>query len=238
MERRHTLHVVDDDMRSRAEQARTAYALGHHAEVYDDLDELLVRPPQSGLLLVRQRALDLSLSDLFDRLGEHGIWLPVIVCAPEPALDQVVSLIKQGALDYLQLPLETNRLARSLAAVMRETRAHSAARQRLNFARTKVAALSRREREVLEWLAEGSSNKLIARELEISPRTVEIHRANMMTKLGAGHSAEAIRLWLEARLEHTIALPAEAEEADRVDYREGGSEPGGRIGLDRRARPA
>ena len=58
--------------------------------------------------------------------------------------------------------------------------------------------LSTREREVLEWLAQGSSNKSIARELEISPRTVEIHRANMMNKLGAAHTAEAVRLQVEA----------------------------------------
>ncbi|MBL0922469.1 MAG: response regulator transcription factor, partial [Phycisphaerales bacterium] len=64
-----------------------------------------------------------------------------------------------------------------------------------------LAALTPREREVLDWLAEGSSNKAIARELDISPRTVEIHRANMMTKLGARHAAEAVRLKLEAKLE-------------------------------------
>lgn len=213
MEQRLTLHIVDGDIRSRAEQARTAFALGHHAEVYDDMEELLGRPPQSGILLVRQKSLDLSFEDLFDRLGECGVWLPVIVCAPEPELEKVVVALRQGALDYLQLPLETNRLARSLATVMREARAYSAARRRLNYARSKVAALSRREREVLEWLAEGSSNKLIARELGISPRTVEIHRAHMMGKLGAGHAAEAVRLWIEARLEHTIALPDLSEDA-------------------------
>ena len=60
-----------------------------------------------------------------------------------------------------------------------------------------MADLSPREREVLDWLTRGCSNKVIARELTISPRTVEIHRANMMSKLGARHSAEAIRLRLE-----------------------------------------
>ena len=68
-------------------------------------------------------------------------------------------------------------------------------------ARDRISKLSAREREVLDWLAEGSSNKAIARELEISPRTVEIHRANMMNKLGARHAAEAVRLRLEAKLE-------------------------------------
>lgn len=57
---------------------------------------------------------------------------------------------------------------------------------------------------MLDWLAEGSSNKAIARELDISPRTVEIHRANMMTKLGARHAAEAVRLKLEAKLEPKV----------------------------------
>jgi FixJ family two-component response regulator len=68
-------------------------------------------------------------------------------------------------------------------------------------ARDRISTLSTREREVLDWLAEGSSNKAIARELDISPRTVEIHRANMMNKLGARHAAEAVRLRLEAKLE-------------------------------------
>ncbi|WP_255548125.1 response regulator transcription factor [Erythrobacter ani] len=72
-------------------------------------------------------------------------------------------------------------------------------------ARGRIANLSVREREVLDWLTEGSSNKVIARRLEISPRTVEIHRANMMHKLGARHAADAVRLRLEAKLEPNIS---------------------------------
>ena len=212
MKQRLTVHVVDGDMRSRAEQARIVFALGHHAEVYDDLDELLARPPEEGVLLVRQRALDTSLADLFDRLGECGLWLPVVICAPDPRLDQVVEAIKQGALDYLQLPLDPTGLVRVLETVAREARAHGAARRRLNYARARVKTLTGREREVLEWLTEGSSNKIIARELEISPRTVEIHRANMMAKMGARHAAEAVRLWLESGLESTVG-PSKGESA-------------------------
>ncbi|MFZ9396883.1 MAG: response regulator transcription factor, partial [Erythrobacter sp.] len=73
-------------------------------------------------------------------------------------------------------------------------------RRRMIEARQRIANLSAREREVLDWLSAGSSNKSIARELEVSPRTIEIHRANMMLKLGARHAAEAVRLKLEVRV--------------------------------------
>jgi FixJ family two-component response regulator len=201
-----TLHIVDSDSRSRAEQARTAFALGHHAEVYADLAEFLSRTPSGGIVLLRERALDREpLDELFERLGERGIWAPLIVCDEEPRIERGVAAIKSGALDYLGLPLEAGRLARSLARVAVEAEAQGKAHEHLADARRRVALLSKREREVLELLALGSSNKLIARELSISPRTVEIHRSNMMTKLGAGHAAEAVRLWLESRLESRIA---------------------------------
>ena len=111
---------------------------------------------------------------------------------------------RPGALDYLSLPLETERFERCLARIEKEAEVFGAARRRMIEARDRIASLSVREREVLEWLAEGSSNKVIARELDISPRTVEIHRANMMHKLGARHAAEAVRLKLEAGLKSRI----------------------------------
>jgi FixJ family two-component response regulator len=210
MEGRQVIHVIDGDSRSRAEHARMVLALGHHAEVYSCVDELLDRPPDSGVILVRQHAVGDNVEELFERLGEESIWVPVIVAAADPATEQVVAAIKSGALDYLRLPIEAGRLARSLSRVADEAAAHGRARHRLTDARRRVETLSRREREVLEWLALGCSNKVIARELGISPRTVEIHRANMMIKLGARHAAEAIRVWLQAGLESTVQPDEEA----------------------------
>lgn len=215
MEDRLVIHIVDGDSRSRAEQARIVLALGHHAEVYSDVDELLDRLPESGVILARQHAVGDDVEHLFERLGEESIWMPVILAAADPSAEQIVAAIKSGALDYLHLPIEGGRLARSLSRVVDEAAAHGRARHRLMDARRRVEALSKREREVLEWLALGCSNKVIARELGISPRTVEIHRANMMDKLGARHAAEAIRVWLQTGLESTIQPGGEALEKRR-----------------------
>lgn len=230
------IHVVDGDSRSRAEHARVVLALGHHAEVYSSVEEFFDLPPESGVILARQHPASPNVDELFERLAEEGIWLPVIVAAADPTCEQVVAAIKSGALDYVPLPLDPGRLARSLSRVMPEAEAHGRARHRLLDARRRVGTLSRREREVLEWLALGCSNKVIARELGISPRTVEIHRANMMVKLGARHAAEAIRVWLQAGLESSVQFEEDAprERRRRARRHRGAGELRARYGGGRR----
>ena len=130
----------------------------------------------------------------------RGMWCPVIALSAKIEPRRVVNAVRAGALDYIALPLEPNDLAVALAQAQRDASEQCAVQRRAVEARTKIDALSARERQVLEALANGSSNKIIARDLGISPRTVEIHRANMMTKLGAGHAADAVRLRLEAEM--------------------------------------
>lgn len=192
------LHFIDPDTRSRAELARLGFALGHHCEVYAEVGELAQCSPRSGIILARDSSRMGSIGEILVQLGSLGIWLPLIAFDDDPQPRAIVNAIKVGALDYLPFPLETVRLERCLTRVAEEAEEFARARRRMIEARSRIATLSGREREVLEWLAEGSSNKAIARELSISPRTVEIHRANMMSKLGASHPAEAVRLRLEA----------------------------------------
>lgn len=201
MTQRLILHCIDPDSRTRAELSREALALGHHAEVYAATEELADHCPSEGIILARDNPHEGGIAGFIAALARHGIWLPVVATDPHPTTGRIVSAIKGGALDYLPLPVETRRFAAMLDRIGGEAAARIADRRKMVEARGRIAALSNREREVLEWLAEGSSNKAIARELAISPRTVEIHRANMMHKLGARHAAEAVRVRLEAQID-------------------------------------
>jgi FixJ family two-component response regulator len=192
------IHFLGGADRFRAEGAQSAFLLGHHAEVYETLDELLERPPRGGLVIAYDDPLTGCAPEILARLGTAGIWAPLVAARENPAVDAAVAAIKAGALDYVALPLAPERLKTLVSEAVNEIESRADARRRMVAARNRIAALSPREREVLDQLAEGNSNKVIAQVLEISPRTVEIHRASMMRKLGARHAAEAVRLRLEA----------------------------------------
>lgn len=204
MKHKDTLHFIDNSSRIRAELSRIGFALGHHSEVYGDLSEFSMHPPQDGIIVARDCAEDGGVAVILKRLSQLGIWLPLIAVDYDPHPGRIVEAIKAGALDYLPLPLNPERFERCLDRISTEAQVFSEARKRMIDARNRLSNLSAREREVLDWLVEGSSNKAIARELDISPRTVEIHRANMMSKLGARHAAEAVRLKLEAQMENRV----------------------------------
>jgi FixJ family two-component response regulator len=202
MDTQHKFHIVGGDSRLRAEQARLAFAMGHHAEVYSDLAELFDASPEDGIILACDNMVEEGMEILLEQLSDHGIWLPVVAASHSSDVYDAVAAIRGGAFDYLCLPMTPEALGRLVDHAVAEAARHISARRRLVEARQRIGSLSKREREVLDWLSEGCSNKAIARTLSISPRTVEIHRANMMDKLGANHAAEAVRLRLEAELQH------------------------------------
>lgn len=201
MSQRVILHCIEGESRSRAELARTTLSLGHHAEVYASVDELAEHRPGEGILVVRDNPQTGGIAATIERLDALGLWLPVVAADSQPTTSRIVEAMRAGALDYLLLPVDRSSLAAMLDRIAEPAQRQLHERQRKLEARGRIASLSQREREVLEWLSEGSSNKAIARELDISPRTVEIHRANMMHKLGARHAAEAVRLRIEAQIE-------------------------------------
>jgi FixJ family two-component response regulator len=194
------LHLIEADTRVRCEIVKASALIGHHCEPYADLSEIAAHPPREGIIIARDDAEAGGIAMVLERLLALGIWLPVVALDVHPSPGKVVQAIKQGALDYLSLPLQPERLEGSIARISKEALEVSASRKRMIEARTRLLTLSNREMEVLDCLASGNSNKEIGRSLDISPRTVEIHRANMMTKLGTRHAVEVVRLKIDAML--------------------------------------
>jgi FixJ family two-component response regulator len=198
-----TIHFVSYDTRTRAQFAQVAYSIGQHCELYDDLTELAIHSPEQGIIFIDDDRAPGGLPGSLRSLETLGVWLPVIAVGEAPMAQRIVEAIKAGALDYITMPLTAERLERSLAKTGQEAESLTRLRRRRLEAQNLLRKLSKREAEVLQLLAEGCSNKHIARTLDISPRTVEIHRANMMAKLDAAHPASAVRIKLEA--EHQMA---------------------------------
>lgn len=191
------VHIVAAEQTDRAHLARVIFSAGHHAEVYSDTEEFLSHRPKDGVALIGEGTAHTSAS-LIEALTNAGTWLPVIGFGKDLSFDCVIAGTKAGVTDYVVGEIERDILVPKLEAAdatgreIRQSQMHKAR------ARLLISSLSPRERQVLDRLAQGSSNKTMARELSISPRTVEIHRMKMMSKLGAKTSAEAIRLRLQA----------------------------------------
>lgn len=198
MVERLSIHVLDDDYRRRAMFSRQIMELGHHAEVYSDPGELFGYGPRDGVILALEDAVEGGIAGLVRGMTKGGFWLPIIASSMAPTIEGAVRSIKAGALEYLPIPLERERLGAAIETVLAEARSHQDRRVRHVHAKALLAKLSPREYEVLDLLSNGFSNKEIAREMGISHRTVEIHRMNALVKIGARHSAEAVRLRLEA----------------------------------------
>lgn len=192
------LSLIDGDFRRRAAISHCLAGSGIHVEPFEDSAELSLRWPRSGILLVHDDG-D-AIADLFAQMGDCGTWLPVIGFSQVPDSRQIMRAAQAGVIDYVVWPFDGAEMAEIIAEAGNRARSLLGVRLREAMARSRLERLSRREREVLEGVAGGLSNRLIGEKLHISPRTVEIHRANMLNKMGANHTSEAIRIAIEAAL--------------------------------------
>lgn len=198
----HRINVIDPDVRRRAGVARQLMARGPHAEIFEDIAEF-GKSSMTGLIFMSD--------DLFNTPGESiasvrdatHTFVPIVFYAEDPNPELVVDAIRAGALDYLQWPFTVRLLDKVFRRLANEARVLEKEAIR-NEARLKVQELTGRESNVLALLVQGFPNKGIARALGISPRTVEIHRANMMSKLGAQSISDAVRIGLYAGLDEEM----------------------------------
>lgn len=198
MESSTTLILVDNDMRRRAQLSHSLSSHEVHVEPFETVAELSRCWPNAGTILIHETGS--VVSDLIGAMGRKGIWFPIIAFAEQPPTMQVVTAILNGAVDYLPWPASNEELLNAIERTRNRTGRLGNARLRETIAKGRIDRLTEREREVLDCVANGLSNRKIGEKLEISPRTVEIHRANMLNKLGASHTSQAIRIAIEAEL--------------------------------------
>jgi two-component system, LuxR family, response regulator FixJ len=202
MERRENLTrnlaLVDRDPRRRQAITFPLYAHGLHVEPFEDLAELLAHWPRSGVIMIEDAGN--AVQDLIAAMTERGQWLPLVAFSDAPATQRIVRAVLDGAIDYVEWPCATEDLLGVIAAAETAGAVIGSLKLREARAKSRLQRLTRREREVLAGVTDGLSNRRIGEALAISPRTVEIHRANMLTKMGAQHTSEAIRVAIEASL--------------------------------------
>ncbi|NML96308.1 response regulator transcription factor [Novosphingobium olei] len=192
------IHIISDDASTRASIFRILTSCSYTCEIYASIDELIVYRPSGGIALVVETTIgQFSIAKM--RLREAGLALGAVACSENPSVAAVVAAMKAGAIDYLTLPIEPDAARIIISHVIDDHVDRLVDFVAAAKAASKIASLSTRERQVLELVSMGGSNKEVARDLEISPRTVEIHRMKMMGKLGATNLADAVRMWLLAR---------------------------------------
>jgi two-component system, LuxR family, response regulator FixJ len=194
----HTLILVDADSRRRASLSHSLSGHGVHVEPFETVAELASSWPRSGTVLIHDG--EGCVADLIGRMARHGEWYPIVAFAEEAVAERIVRAILDGAVDYMVWPIAPEALLAMLTRLDDQSEGLGNARMREAVARGRIERLTEREREVLDCVASGLSNRRIGEKLAISPRTVEIHRANMLNKLGANHTSEAIRIAIEAEL--------------------------------------
>ncbi len=201
-------HLVDPDSRRRAELSRLLAARGIHTEIYEDGDEFRRHSAREGVLLMLDGERQGSIGELVRDIASDSGFLPVVAYSETPEAERIVEALRGGVVDYLSWPIETRLLDRMLDRLVAEFESKVAVERERRRACELVDKLTARERDILVRLIEGAANKEIARDLGISPRTVETYRKNMMAKLQASSLVQAVRIALHAGL-WSIASAAE-----------------------------
>jgi FixJ family two-component response regulator len=191
-----TVFVVDDDASMRRSLERLLRSFGYLAEGYASAAAFLGRPPATGNACV---VLDLRMPgmdglDLQARLAARGDDLPIVFVSGHGDVPSSVRAMKAGALDFLTKPFDESVLRAAVERALDRHAERRASRAGLAALRARFETLTPREREVSREVAEGRLNKQIAERLGTSEKTIKVHRARVMEKLGARSVAELVRI--------------------------------------------
>lgn len=202
---RRLVHIIDDEDGVRRSASFMLKTSGFATRAWDSGVSFLkeVRHAEPGCILLDIRMPEMDGLEVQQALIDRGVAMPVIVLTGHGDIGIAVRAMKAGAVDFIEKPFESDILLDAIGRAFERIDKASDVLVRAADASVVLGALSPREREVLDGLAQGFPNKTIAYDLGISARTVEVHRANVMAKLGARSLSDALRIAFAAGLGQT-----------------------------------
>jgi two-component system, LuxR family, response regulator FixJ len=192
------VYVVDDDLSVRKAVSFLLVSAGLNVRLYDSAVAFLeeVKDPGRCCIVTDVKMPGIDGIEFIRRLNERGYKIPVIVMTGHADIPLAVEAMKAGAIDFLEKPFRDDRFLEVVRFALVCDEKSVQRSQNLLMTQARLQSLSHRERQVLDGLVAGKANKTIAYELSISPRTVEIHRANVMAKMKAKTLSDLIRMAL------------------------------------------
>jgi two-component system, LuxR family, response regulator FixJ len=196
------VYVIDDDEAMRDSLNFLLDSSGFGVTLFEGAQAFLDALPglAFGCVLSDVRMPGIDGIELLKRLKAQSNSFPILIMTGHGDVPLAVEAMKLGALDFLEKPFEDDRLIAMIEAAIRQAESAAKGEAIAQDIAARVESLSPRERQVMDGLVAGLSNKLIAREYDISPRTIEVYRANVMTKMQANSLSELVRLAMRAGL--------------------------------------
>jgi FixJ family two-component response regulator len=190
--------VIDDDQAVRDSLALLLKSMGQKARLFDSAQAFLEQysPEMSGCIVLDIRMPGMSGMELQQRLKAIHCTIPVIFVTGHGDVPMAVEAMQQGAFDFIQKPFRDQELLDRINQALTWDTEHRSEEERRRLVQERFGTLTPREREVLDCVVRGLANKVIAMDLELSQRTVEIHRARVMEKMGARSLADLVRMSL------------------------------------------
>lgn len=193
-----TIYIVDDDQAIRHAMSLLMRSVGLDCEIFASADEFLQdhTNDRSGCLVLDIRMPGMGGLELQQTLREKDCSLPIIFITGHGDIPMAVEAMQHGAFDFIQKPFRDQELLDRIQDALKTEREERSRRQRQTQVRDRLDRLTKREREVFDLVVTGKPNKIIAHELGVSQRTVEIHRARVMEKMEAKSLADLVRMQL------------------------------------------
>ncbi|QAZ44257.1 DNA-binding response regulator [Mesorhizobium sp. Pch-S] len=192
----YVVHIVDDEEPVRNSLGFLLGTIGFSVEMHASATGYLAGAPYKGktCLVTDLRMPDMSGVDLLEKLNERGCMVPAVVITGHGDVPMAVAAMKAGAVDFIEKPFEDDLLIEAIKHAASQFDEIPVQGDGVEALRERLSALSERERQVLSGVVAGQPNKTIANELAISPRTVEVHRANIMAKMQARNLPGLVRM--------------------------------------------